>query len=134
MAEEQSEINEAIMHQEAHTRPVVPINPTKRARMDQQDATLSGVSEGSVTLVGTGLINTGLSAEQEEQQESELELSSESEAEDAEMDEVNTTGMAKSDDSLDDIDTETVAVATSSLVVNAKPACRGQSHYFLPLH
>ena len=70
MAEEQSEKTEAIIHEE-HNRPAEPINPPKRARTDQHDTTQVGVSKGSVTLVGPGLINNGLIATQE-QHESEI--------------------------------------------------------------
>ena len=81
MAEEQSKNHESIAPEE-HNRPAEITNPPKRARTDNHDTTQVGVSEGSVTLVGPGLINNGLIATLT----NEADMFSSSEEEDAEMD------------------------------------------------
>ena len=61
MAEELSE-NYGATASEEHNRPEESLNPPKRARTEDHDTTHVGVSEGSVTLVGPGLIENGLIA------------------------------------------------------------------------
>ena len=81
MVEEQSKNQDSIAPEE-HNRPDEILNPPKRARTDDHDTTQVGVSEGSVTLVGPGLINNGLIATLS----NEADMFSSSEEEDAEMD------------------------------------------------
>jgi hypothetical protein len=109
MAEEQSKNHDSI---EEHTRNEEIINPPKRARTDDHDTTQVGVSEGSVTHVGPGLINNGLIATLT----NEADMFSSSEEEDAEMDDGSVIEGRKPIDGMGATDT----ITTPDIVVNAK--------------